>query len=66
MNLALLAATVNLKIILKEPKSINPMKTQTTLAFIALVSGEYSLFSHMISVGSEACYTSRSSPKNFI
>jgi len=66
MNLAVFAATVNLKIILKDPKSIKPMNIQTMLAFKDLSSGEYSLFSQMISVGSDAYYIYKSSSKNFI
>jgi hypothetical protein len=54
MNLAALASTVNLKIILKEPNNIKPMNNQTILALMALYSGENSLFSQIISVGSDA------------
>lgn len=55
MNFALLAATVNLKMIEKEPKSMKNMKIQTILALNCLSCGENSLFSQMMSLGSDAC-----------
>jgi hypothetical protein len=50
---------------MKEMNNIMPIIVQTIILFINLSLGVKCLFSHMISVGSEASWISISSPSNY-